>query len=93
MVIENIDIGGPSMIRAAAKNHAGVAVVTSHEDYDEILDGLRDNKGEPRGHSTLRSLATKAFHRSAHYDFVIANWFSEAEGELPAVRDARLRGR
>ena len=72
------------MIRAAAKNHAGVAVVTSHEDYDEILDELRDNEGELE-YSTLRSLATKAFHRSAHYDFVIANWFSEAEGDFPST--------
>src|SRR5512140_3615818 len=70
VVIENIDIGGPSMIRAAAKNHAGVAVVTSHQDYDEILEELRDNGGELE-YGTLRSLATKAFHRTAHYDFVI----------------------
>ena len=41
MVIEKIDIGGPSMIRAAAKNHSGVAVVTSHDDYGEILEELR----------------------------------------------------
>ncbi len=82
VVIENIDIGGPSMIRAAAKNHAGVAVVTSHLDYDEILEELRDSGGELE-YGTLRSLATKAFHRTAHYDFVIANWFSESEGDFP----------
>ena len=81
VVIENIDIGGPSMIRAAAKNHAGVAVVTSHEDYDAILDELKES-GE-LSYETLRELATKAFHRTAHYDFVIANWFSEAEDDFP----------
>ena len=82
VVIENIDIGGPSMIRASAKNHAGVAVVTSNEDYDEVLDELRENGGE-LSYQTLRSLATRAFHRTAHYDFVIANWFSESEGDFP----------
>ena len=81
VVIENIDIGGPSMIRAAAKNHAGVAVVTSHEDYDAVLGELRES-GE-LAYDTLRELATKAFHRTAHYDFVIANWFSETEGDFP----------
>jgi phosphoribosylaminoimidazolecarboxamide formyltransferase/IMP cyclohydrolase len=82
VVIENIDIGGPSMIRAAAKNHAGVAVVTSHRDYDDLLDELRETGGE-LSEGTLRELATKAFHRTAHYDFVIANWFSETEGDFP----------
>ena len=82
VVIENIDIGGPSMIRAAAKNHAGVAVVTSSDDYDALLEELRSSGGE-LSYETLRDLATKAFHRTAHYDFVIANWFSEAEGDFP----------
>ena len=81
VVIENIDIGGPSMIRAAAKNHAGVAVVTSHDDYGAILEELKAT-GE-LSYPTLRELATKAFHRTAHYDFVIANWFSESEGDFP----------
>jgi len=82
VVIENIDIGGPSMIRAAAKNHAGVAVVTSHEDYAPLLDELRET--DELSYPTLRDLATKAFHRTAHYDFVIANWFSEEEGDFPS---------
>ena len=82
VIIENIDIGGPSMIRAAAKNHAGVAVVTSHDDYAPLLDELRET-GE-LAYPTLRDLATKAFHRTAHYDFVIANWFSEEEGDFPS---------
>ncbi len=82
VVIENIDIGGPSMIRAAAKNHAGVAVVTGHEDYDGILEELRANGGE-LAYDTLRTLAAKAFHHTARYDFVIADWFSESEGDFP----------
>ena len=82
VVIENIDIGGPSMIRAAAKNHAGVAVVTSHTDYEPLLEELRANDGE-LAYETLRGLAAKAFNRTAHYDFVIANWFSESEGDFP----------
>jgi len=86
VVIENIDIGGPSMIRAAAKNHAGVAVVTSHEDYAPLLDELRET--DELSYPTLRDLATKAFHRTAHYDFVIANWFSEEEGDFPRTSPA-----
>ncbi len=82
VVIENIDIGGPSMIRAAAKNHAGVAVVTSNEDYDGILEEMRQTDGALTT-ETLRDLAARAFHRTAHYDSVIAGWFSETEGDFP----------
>ncbi len=84
VVIENIDIGGPSMIRAAAKNHAGVAVVTSPSDYEELLKELRANEGE-LSYATLRGLATKAFQRTARYDFTIANWFSVDEGDFPST--------
>jgi len=80
-VIENIDIGGPSMIRAAAKNHGGVAVVTDTADYEPILSELRES-GE-LGHDTLRRLAAKAFQTTAHYDIAIANWFMEAGDGLP----------
>ncbi len=88
VVIENIDIGGPSMIRAAAKNHAGVAVITSHRDYDAVLDEMRASDGE-LSYDTLRALATSAFHRTAHYDFVIANWFSDTDTDFPehVIRD------
>ena len=82
-VIEMIDIGGPTMIRAAAKNHESVAVVTDPDDYDSVLEELRDNGGE-LSPQTRRRLATKAFHRTAHYDTVIANWFSETEGDFPS---------
>ena len=82
VVIENIDIGGPSMIRAAAKNHGGVAVVTSNEDYDGILEEMGQSDGALTT-ETLRDLAARAFHRTAHYDCVIASWFSETEGDFP----------
>jgi phosphoribosylaminoimidazolecarboxamide formyltransferase/IMP cyclohydrolase len=90
VVIENIDIGGPSMIRAAAKNHGGVAVVTDNSDYDNLLAEMKENNGE-LSFETCRELAAKAFHRTAHYDFVIANWFSESEGDFPqyVLRDYR----
>ena len=80
-VIENIDIGGPSMIRAAAKNHSGVAVVTDIDDYEPILAELRET-GE-LSYETLRRLASKAFQTTAHYDIAIANWFMEADEGLP----------
>jgi phosphoribosylaminoimidazolecarboxamide formyltransferase/IMP cyclohydrolase len=82
-VIEMIDIGGPSMIRAAAKNHESVAVVTEPDDYAPIIDELKASGGE-LSPATCRHLATKAFHKTAHYDFVIANWFSETEGDFPS---------
>ena len=81
--VENIDIGGPCMVRAAAKNFAGVGIVTDPADYDSVLVELRDNEGElSRG--TRRHLATKAFHHTAHYDSAIAAWFGEPEEDFPA---------
>ena len=73
--IENIDIGGPAMIRAAAKNHGDVAVVVGPEDYGALLDELNVHDGA----TTLafrKGLAAKAFARTAAYDSAIANWFS-----------------
>jgi phosphoribosylaminoimidazolecarboxamide formyltransferase/IMP cyclohydrolase len=81
-VIENIDIGGPSMIRAAAKNHSGVAVVTDKADYLPLLEELRAHGGE-LAPETLRRLAAKAFRATAHYDIAIANWFLEGTDGLP----------
>jgi phosphoribosylaminoimidazolecarboxamide formyltransferase / IMP cyclohydrolase len=72
--IENIDIGGPAMIRAAAKNHADVAVVVDAGDYAAVLDELTRHGGM----TTLalrRRLAAKAYARTAAYDAAIANWF------------------
>jgi phosphoribosylaminoimidazolecarboxamide formyltransferase/IMP cyclohydrolase len=78
--IENIDIGGPAMIRAAAKNHGDVAVVVDVEDYGRVLDALQANDGA----TTLelrRALAQKAYARTAAYDAAISNWFAAQLGE------------
>jgi phosphoribosylaminoimidazolecarboxamide formyltransferase/IMP cyclohydrolase len=78
--IEMLDIGGPAMIRAAAKNHEGVAVVTDPEDYALILEELRQGKGQ-LGSPRRRALAAKAFARTASYDAAISTWFAAANGE------------
>ena len=78
--IENIDIGGPAMIRAAAKNHGDVAVVVDVSDYTRVLDVLATNKGATT--LTLRkALAQKAYARTAAYDAAISNWFANELGE------------
>jgi phosphoribosylaminoimidazolecarboxamide formyltransferase/IMP cyclohydrolase len=81
--IENIDIGGPCMVRAAAKNFAGVGIVTDPADYDLVLAELKENAGDLT-RDTRRHLAAKAFHHTAHYDSVIATWFGEQEEDFPA---------
>ncbi|MBL8582436.1 MAG: bifunctional phosphoribosylaminoimidazolecarboxamide formyltransferase/IMP cyclohydrolase [Rhizobiaceae bacterium] len=74
--VENIDIGGPAMVRASAKNHAYVAVVTDSADYGEIIAALAHNDGAlPYG--LRQRLAAKAFARTAAYDAAIAGWFAE----------------
>src|SRR5437868_2164940 len=84
--IENIDIGGPAMIRAAAKNHNDVAVVVDADDYARVLDELKAHGGA----TTLalrKALAQKAYARTAAYDAAISNWFADALGETaPAYR-------
>jgi phosphoribosylaminoimidazolecarboxamide formyltransferase/IMP cyclohydrolase len=84
--IENIDIGGPAMIRAAAKNHDDVAVVVEAADYQSVLDELATNKGA----TTLtlrRRLAAKAYARTAAYDAAISNWFAaQLKIEAPDFR-------
>ncbi|MCY7271903.1 MAG: bifunctional phosphoribosylaminoimidazolecarboxamide formyltransferase/IMP cyclohydrolase [Sphingomonas bacterium] len=75
-IIENIDIGGPSMVRSAAKNHAFVAIVTDPADYPELLAEL--NKGGT-SLALRRTLASKAFARTAAYDSMIASWFAFAD--------------
>jgi phosphoribosylaminoimidazolecarboxamide formyltransferase/IMP cyclohydrolase len=74
-IVENIDIGGPSMVRAAAKNHAHVAVVVDPEDYPPILDELRQNNGS-LGPTTHFRLFCKAFQHTARYDGAISNYFA-----------------
>src|SRR6201990_1400260 len=84
--IENIDIGGPAMIRVAAKNHDDVAVVVEPQDYQAVLDELAANQGA----TTLtlrRRLAAKAFARTAAYDAAISNWFAtELKTHAPDYR-------
>jgi phosphoribosylaminoimidazolecarboxamide formyltransferase/IMP cyclohydrolase len=87
--IENIDIGGPAMIRAAAKNHGDVGVVVDPADYDAILAELDAHEGAIT-QTLRRRLAQKAFSRTAAYDAAISNWFA---GELSlATPDWRAFG-
>jgi phosphoribosylaminoimidazolecarboxamide formyltransferase/IMP cyclohydrolase len=90
-IIENIDIGGPTLIRAAAKNHAWVAVAVSPDRYDEIVNAIA------RGGTTAqlrRELASEAFFVTARYDAAIVNWFERDGAErlvLPLEMDKALR--
>ncbi|WP_417604498.1 bifunctional phosphoribosylaminoimidazolecarboxamide formyltransferase/IMP cyclohydrolase [Oceanimonas baumannii] len=72
--IENIDIGGPTMVRAAAKNHNDVAIVVNASDYDRLLTEL-DANGNSLNQATRFSLAIAAFEHTAQYDGMIANYF------------------
>ncbi|CAA0082189.1 Bifunctional purine biosynthesis protein PurH [Zhongshania aliphaticivorans] len=72
--IENIDIGGPTMVRAAAKNHRDVAIVVNAVDYQTVLDELIANDGQTL-HATRFDLAIKAYEHTAAYDGMIANYF------------------
>ncbi len=81
-VIEQIDVGGPTLVRAAAKNHAFVAVVVRPESYDAVLDELRERDGAISG-PTRRTLATDAFGLTARYDAAISRWFAVREDEFP----------
>ncbi len=84
--VENIDIGGPAMIRAAAKNHAGVTVVVDAEDYARVLDEMKANDGATTW-ATRKALAQKAYARTAAYDAAISNWFADAiDEDAPAYR-------
>jgi phosphoribosylaminoimidazolecarboxamide formyltransferase / IMP cyclohydrolase len=78
--IENIDVGGPAMIRAAAKNHAHVAVVVEPADYGELLSTLAASDGAT-SFELRRRLAAKAFARTAAYDATISAWFAQKVGE------------
>jgi phosphoribosylaminoimidazolecarboxamide formyltransferase/IMP cyclohydrolase len=77
-VIANIDVGGPTMVRAAAKNFDSVAVVTDPERYGFLLDEMRSGGGELSA-ETRRELAAEAFAHTAGYDAAISEWFSETE--------------
>ncbi len=77
--IENIDIGGPAMIRAAAKNHAFVGVVTDPDDYETVLSEIE--AGGALDAETRRRLAAKAYAKTACYDAAISAWFAGQSGE------------
>jgi phosphoribosylaminoimidazolecarboxamide formyltransferase / IMP cyclohydrolase len=81
-IVEQIDIGGPAMIRAAAKNHARVGVVTSPTQYDAVLEELRADDGNLSS-DTCRWLALDAFRHTSRYDAAIAEWMSMGEGDFP----------
>ena len=72
-IIENIDIGGPAMIRSAAKNHAYVTVVVDPNDYEPVLEEIRQHGGV--SYDMRQKLAAKAYARTAAYDATISNWF------------------
>ncbi|HEX5762543.1 MAG TPA: bifunctional phosphoribosylaminoimidazolecarboxamide formyltransferase/IMP cyclohydrolase [Solirubrobacterales bacterium] len=82
VAIENIDIGGPTMIRAAAKNHAGVAVVVKPESYDAVCAELEEFGGEISA-PTRHWLANEAFAQTARYDAAISRWFSTSYEDFP----------
>ncbi len=98
--IENIDIGGPAMVRSSAKNYAGVAIVTDPEDYSTILDEMKTNAGALQL-ATRFGLAKKAFTHTARYDSMIANWLTgldegveakpEAAAPVPSIFPAKLQ--
>jgi phosphoribosylaminoimidazolecarboxamide formyltransferase / IMP cyclohydrolase len=82
--IENIDIGGPTMIRAAAKNFAFAAVVVDPDGYDDVLTEMRDSGGR-LSLPTREALAARAFAYTARYDTAIARWFGERDERFPPL--------
>jgi phosphoribosylaminoimidazolecarboxamide formyltransferase/IMP cyclohydrolase len=85
-MVENIDIGGPAMIRAAAKNHADVVVIVDVEDYPRLIEELEAHDGSTRL-SFRREMAQKAYARTAAYDAAISNWLArEAKQSAPKWR-------
>ena len=79
-IVENIDIGGPSMVRSAAKNHARVTIVCDPADYDRVLAEI-ESAGEVSA-ELRRELAAKAFAHTAAYDAAISGWLSKGEGDV-----------
>jgi len=90
--IENIDIGGPAMVRSAAKNHAFVTIVTDPADYAAVVEEMRANGGAV-GDRTRFSLAIKAFEHTAAYDGAIANHFGKLveESEFPRTINLQFK--
>lgn len=79
--IENIDIGGPSMVRSASKNFASVTIVVNPSDYDEVIKEMKANDGETT-YETRSKLATKAFTHTAAYDTMISNYLQGKFGKV-----------
>lgn len=77
--IENIDIGGPSMVRSAAKNHAHVTIVTDPTDYAVVMDEIKNHAGNTTL-ATRKNLAAKAYSLTAAYDSAISQWFAKQNG-------------
>jgi phosphoribosylaminoimidazolecarboxamide formyltransferase/IMP cyclohydrolase len=84
LVLEQIDVGGPAMIRGAAKNHPFTAVVVRPEAYDAVLEELRMGEGR-LSLPTRQALAADAFAYTARYDTAIARWFAERAEDLPSL--------
>jgi phosphoribosylaminoimidazolecarboxamide formyltransferase/IMP cyclohydrolase len=82
VAIENIDIGGPTLIRASAKNHESVAVIVKPESYDAVLAEMEEGEGAI-SHSTRHWLANEAFAQTARYDAAISRWFSAFYEDYP----------
>ncbi|MCB1531696.1 MAG: bifunctional phosphoribosylaminoimidazolecarboxamide formyltransferase/IMP cyclohydrolase [Alphaproteobacteria bacterium] len=78
--VENIDIGGPAMIRAAAKNHDYLSVITTPQDYAQVLSDMQSNDGAVT-HETRKKLAASAFALTAAYDSSVSSWFAQQLGE------------
>jgi phosphoribosylaminoimidazolecarboxamide formyltransferase/IMP cyclohydrolase len=88
--IENIDIGGPAMVRAASKNHEFVTVIVDVEDYGALLAQLDENDGAT-GYAFRQSLAQVAYARTAAYDAAVSTWMAQAIGN-PAPRRKAIAG-
>lgn len=87
--IEQIDIGGPSMVRSAAKNHPFVAIVTDPSQYEEVLDELEDHAGSTTM-ALRRRLASAAFTRTAQYDAAISAWMTRDDSPMAPQRSIAL---
>lgn len=79
-IIENIDIGGPSMLRSASKNHKFLTVITSPDDYELLFENMEANQGAT-SYDFRKKMASKTFRLTASYDAAISNWFALAEGD------------
>jgi phosphoribosylaminoimidazolecarboxamide formyltransferase/IMP cyclohydrolase len=84
-MIENIDIGGPAMIRSAAKNHGFVNIIVDVEDYEAVLSELEANDGQTT-YTFRQSLAQRAYARTAAYDTAVSTWMAEQVGQTPRRR-------